>query len=406
MYIACFQGADYLNFRKDIQKAFNLAAATLLGSAVFFSPGVSFSQGTTIESNTCPAFADFKRPVAREFRLAKQRLEPDPFIRTQQDYLEILGLDDLNSNGINGMRTRQSLREFQFFWGPVFHGTRPNGKFDDETVEQLRHFADIAYKDSKVYNIPTEAAAAIRLSQLYTGIEFGLIMELTSVESGFRATAKAKTSSAKGLQQFIDRTWLNMVRQYGHKYGLESYAAQIIYYKDDYGRDTPIIENPIVHRQVLEMKSNPRLSALLAGDFALENKTKLSCFLKKEITRTDLYIAHFLGPNDAVLFLEALQKNPDGNAAEMFPEAADANKSIFFNWRDKERSFREIYENFDRRFNLGRYEDWATDNARAAEINARYNLKSYTPPVKKPPVIKQDRPKKTDKKRNDKPRNH
>lgn len=383
-----------MNLRKHLGKTFNFAAASLLGGALFLAPTPATAQQAlaTIETNSCPAFADFKRPVAREFRIAKQRLEPDPFIRTQQDYLEILGLDDQNSNGINGMRTRQSLREFQFFWGPVFHGTKPNGKFDDETVEQLRHFADLAYKDSKVYGIPTDAAAAIRLSQLYTGIEFGLMMELTAVESGFRSTAKAKTSSAKGLQQFIDRTWLNMVHQYGHKYGLGSYAEQITYYKDDYGRDTPIIENPIVHRQVLEMKNNPRLSALMAGDFALENKAKLSCFLKKDIARTDLYIAHFLGPNDAVLFLEGLQKNPDGSAADMFPEAADANKPIFFNWRGKDRSFREIYESFDRRFNLGRYEDWATDAERAAKVNASLSLNSYTPPVKKPPALRQDRP--------------
>ena len=402
-----------MRIRTGLAKAYNLAAAGILGGALLASaapvaaqetPGEAVTPLAVAAANSCPAFADFKRPVTREFRLAKQRIEPDPFIRTQQEYLEILGLDDQNSNGINGMRTRQSLREFQFFWGPVFHGTRPNGKFDEETVEQLRHFADLAYKDSKVYGIPTDAAAAIRLSQLYTGIEFGLIMELTSVESGFRSTAKAKTSSAKGLQQFIDRTWLNMVRQYGHKYGLETYAAQISYYKDDYGRDTPVIENPIVHRQVLEMKNNPRLSALMAGDFALENKAKLSCFLKKDITRTDLYIAHFLGPNDAVLFLDALQKAPESSAADMFPEAADANRPIFFNWRAKERSFREIYEIFDRRFNLGRYEDWATDADKAAKINAAYSLKSYTPAVRKPPVLKQDTVVK--KKRNGKRQRH
>lgn len=380
---------------RKLSATFKTAAAALLGGTLFFSPVAAAPTSFTApppeaEAATCP-FNDFKRPVAPEFRVPKKRLEPDPFIRTQQEYLEILGIGEGNVNGIKGIRTRQDLREFQFFWGPLFHGQKPDGKFDDETTEQLRHFADLAYKDSKVYGIPTEAAAAIRLSQLYTGVEFGLLMELTAAESGFRTQARARTSSAKGLQQFIDRTWLNMIHQYGHKYGLESYAAQVVHYKDEYGRDTPMIENPIVHRQVLEMKNNPRLSALMAGDFIIENRTKLSCYLKKNITRTDIYLAHFLGPNDSILFLDALQKNPEGSAADLFPEAAEANRPIFYNWRGHERSFRDIYEMFDGRFNRGRYEDWTTDPEREARINASYNLNNYVRPVKKTPSLRQDR---------------
>lgn len=386
--------------RKNLGKTFKIAAAVLLGGEMLLSPAAGNAQETmaaehaSLAANTCPAFADFKRPTAPEFRVPKKRLDPDPFIRTQQMYLEILGIGEGNINGIKGARTHQDLREFQFFWGPLYHGEKPNGKFDEETVDQLYHFADLAYKDSKVYGIPTEAAAAIRLSQLYTGVEFGLLMELTAAESGFHSQARARTSSAKGLQQFIDRTWLNMIRQYGHKYGLGSYAEQITYYKDDYGRDIPQIENPIVHRQVLEMKNNPRLSALITGDFIIENKTKLSCFLKKNITRTDIYLAHFLGPNDSILFLDAMQKNPGGSAADLFPEAAEANKPIFFNWHNSERSFRDIYDMFDRRFNLDKYEDWTTDPQRAARINSSYSLSSYVPPAKKTPSFRQDPPQK------------
>ena len=396
-----------MSFRTGINKIFNLVAASVLGGALLLSPGSASAQETDEASakavrmtdssagNVCPAFPDFKRPTMREFRVVQKRLEPDPFIKTQQEYLELLGLDELNINGLNGIRTRSALREFQFFWGPLYHGQKPDGKFDEETVEQLKHFADLAYKDGKVYGIPTETAAAIRLSQLYTGVDFATMMELTAVESGFRADAKAKTSSAKGLQQFIDRTWLNMIKQYGHKYGLGNYAEQIVYYKDDHGRDTPIIENPIVHRQVLDMKNNPRLSALLAGDFALENKTKLECFLKKDIDRTDLYIAHFLGPNDAVLFLDALQKTPDDSAAKMFPEAAEANRNVFYAWHGSEKSFRKVYDNFAHRFNTGRYDDWTLDAEKAKRINEKYVLKSYEPAAKKPPVIKSDpKPKK------------
>jgi hypothetical protein len=44
-------------------------------------------------------------------------------------------------------------------------------------------------------------------------------MAKASAESGLDAGAKAKTSTATGLFQFTEGTWLSMVREHGAKYG-------------------------------------------------------------------------------------------------------------------------------------------------------------------------------------------
>src|SRR5579883_2443343 len=67
----------------------------------------------------------------------------------------------------------------------------------------------------------------IRQASRATHIDFAYLMAQASQESGFQADAKAKTSSATGLYQFIDSTWLDMVRLHGAQYGIGDLAAQV-----------------------------------------------------------------------------------------------------------------------------------------------------------------------------------
>src|SRR5258708_17844510 len=58
----------------------------------------------------------------------------------------------------------------------------------------------------------------IRQASQSTHTDFGYLMAQAAQESGFQSNAKASTSSATGLFQFIDSTWLDMVRQHGAKH--------------------------------------------------------------------------------------------------------------------------------------------------------------------------------------------
>src|SRR5438552_7143 len=60
----------------------------------------------------------------------------------------------------------------------------------------------------------------IRKASRTSHIDFGYLMAQAAQESGFNSDAKAAASSATGLYQFIDSTWLDLVRQHGAQHGL------------------------------------------------------------------------------------------------------------------------------------------------------------------------------------------
>jgi soluble lytic murein transglycosylase-like protein len=69
--------------------------------------------------------------------------------------------------------------------------------------------------------------AAIRRAADATGVNFSLLVETARRESALNPNARAGTSSATGLFQFIDSTWLDMVRRHGADHGLGAEAKRL-----------------------------------------------------------------------------------------------------------------------------------------------------------------------------------
>ena len=89
----------------------------------------------------------------------------------------------------------------------------------------------------------------------------------------------------------------------------------------------------------------------MAAEFAKTNHAQLEGALGTGVNSTDLYLAHFLGANGAARFLASHRADPNRVAAAQFPEAAAANKGVFF---DKEsgraKSLKDIYDRFSAKF--------------------------------------------------------
>ena len=187
--------------------------------------------------------------------------------------------------------------------------------------------------------------SAIRQASVKTGVDFAYLMEKAAAESSFQTDAKAKTSSASGLYQFIESTWLQMVNRYGDKYGLGDYADKI----SENGK----VADPAMRRDILSLRNDPETAALMAGEFAAENRRSLiaSGINPKDIGSTELYLAHFLGAGAASEFIKGMQENPLTPAADIFPRAAAANKNVFYNSKTREaKSLGEIHAFFDKKF--------------------------------------------------------
>ena len=65
-----------------------------------------------------------------------------------------------------------------------------------------------------------EVMSALRTASAKTGVGFDYLVKTAQRESNFDPGAKAGTSSATGLFQFTDATWLNMLDRYGDKHGV------------------------------------------------------------------------------------------------------------------------------------------------------------------------------------------
>lgn len=160
--------------------------------------------------------------------------------------------------------------------------------------------------------------AAIRRAADATGVNFALLVETAHRESAFNPSARAGTSSATGLFQFIESTWLDMVRRHGSDHGLGQYVAAL-----HQGA------NSETRREILALRNDPEISARMAGELARENAATLQARLGRAPSAGELYAAHVMGPSGALRLIEAAAQGAP-SAAAIFPREAVANRGLFY----------------------------------------------------------------------------
>lgn len=165
---------------------------------------------------------------------------------------------------------------------------------------------------------PDTVRAAIRRAADATGVDFSLLVETARRESALNPTARASTSSATGLFQFIEGTWFDMVRRHGAEHGLGAQATAL-----RTGADAE------TRRQILALRNDPEIAARMAGELARENAQTLQARLGRAPNAGELYAAHVMGSGGALRLIEAAQQGAP-NAAEIFPREAAANRGLFY----------------------------------------------------------------------------
>ena len=171
-----------------------------------------------------------------------------------------------------------------------------------------------------------QIAGAIRQAASSTGASFEYLLTTAQIESHLNPGAQAATSSAGGLYQFIDQTWLATVKNAGAAFGLGQYSQAIVQAPDGHFE----VPNTAARTAIMKLRSDPNVSAVMAGAFARNNAAQLASSLGRQPSEAELYLAHFLGAAGARTFLGALQTSPDMSAAALFPKPAAANQAIFF----------------------------------------------------------------------------
>ncbi|MGB8103233.1 MAG: transglycosylase SLT domain-containing protein [Pseudolabrys sp.] len=195
-----------------------------------------------------------------------------------------------------------------------------------------------------------QITGAIRQAAQSTGISFDYLLTTAKIESNFNPSAQASTSSAKGLYQFIDQTWLGTMKQDGAALGLGRYAGAIARSADGHYD----VSDPAMRAAILRLRSDPQVSAMLAGALTRNNAALVSSNIGRQPSSGELYIAHFLGADGAGRLINGAAKQPHARAAAMFPHAAAANHSIFYDASGRARSVGEVYGKLTRLFDSAR----------------------------------------------------
>jgi len=199
--------------------------------------------------------------------------------------------------------------------------------------------------------------AAIGQAAQRTGVNFSYLLAQAKSESGLNPNAKAGNSTATGLYQFLDQSWLGVVKQHGADHGL-GWAADAITPKRGGGYTV----DPALRQAVFALREQAGPASLMAAAYASDNAQSLSQSLGRQVNGTDLYFAHFLGLGGATKFLRAQCTNGNACAATLFPQEARANHGIFYAKDGSARSIDEVYAL------MGRKLDNAVDGSNAATV--------------------------------------
>ncbi len=167
---------------------------------------------------------------------------------------------------------------------------------------------------------------AIRQASQATGTSFSYLLATAQVESGLNPGAGASTSSARGLFQFVEQTWLGTMKQSGAELGYGRYAAAITRTASGHYE----VKDPAVRSQILKLRSDPTANAAMAGAFTKANAAYLTQKLGRPPSEGELYIAHFLGAGGAARLISLAASNPNAKATVFFAHAAHANRLIFY----------------------------------------------------------------------------
>jgi hypothetical protein len=167
---------------------------------------------------------------------------------------------------------------------------------------------------------------AIQRASQATGVDFSFLMKTAGRESGMNPAAKSGASSAAGLFQFVEQTWLSTLKQHGAKHGYARYADLI----EKGGDGRYHVAGTDAHRAVMDLRLDPHAASMMAGELTSDSAAYLKGRTGRSPTAGELYAAHFLGPQGSARLIEAAERQPGATAAHLFPDAAHANKAIFY----------------------------------------------------------------------------
>lgn len=220
-------------------------------------------------------------------------------------------------------------------------------------------------------------ANSIKQAASSTGTSFEYLLTTAKMESNFNPQAGASTSSAHGLYQFIDQTWLGTVKEAGSQLGYGQYADAITKNSDG----SYSVSDPTARSAIMKLRDDPTAASSMAAALTQSNSFKLTGQIGRRPTDAELYMAHFMGVGGASKLISSAEDSPSANAAAMFPKAAAANQSIFYDKSGSARTVSQVYSNLTTRYAAaaGSKDTQTAFAAAGGDATASYAVANATP---------------------------
>jgi hypothetical protein len=175
------------------------------------------------------------------------------------------------------------------------------------------------------WTVSAETRRAIRRAADDVGVDAGYLLAVAALESSFDPAAHAAGTTAHGLYQFTEDTWLRVVKVFGTKHGLAAFATAIVAAEDG---SVSLPPSPM-RKTLMQLRDDPALAAAMAAELALDNQLRLERLLGRPVSTGEIYLAHFLGLTSAARMIAAAYARPHVAAARILPAAAETNPGVF-----------------------------------------------------------------------------
>src|SRR5258708_10248418 len=107
------------------------------------------------------------------------------------------------------------------------------------------------------------------------------------MESDFNPTAGASTSSARGLYQFIDQTWLGTVKEAGAQLGYGKYADAI----SKSASGTYSVSDPAARKAIMKLRDDPTAASAMAAVLTPAHSFQVTGKIRRRPTQPALHLS-------------------------------------------------------------------------------------------------------------------
>jgi len=126
------------------------------------------------------------------------------------------------------------------------------------------------------------------------------------------------------------------------------------------------------------LRKDPAANAVMGGVITQQNAAVLATRIGRKPTEGELYVAHFFGPHAAARVIQLAASEPNSDAVALFPEAARANRSVFYDRQGNARTIAGVRDELVRRYQVAK--------AQTVPATAPTAVAAQSPPVSAAPA--------------------